>query len=212
MKTAPLHFLILFGKTGCGKSEILRHIQQMGEQVLDLEDLAAHNGSAFGGLGKNQQPAQEDFEQTIREKMSRFNPELPVWVEYESNYLGKLQLTDELVRDMKQGKMIVVDIERQARIQRIIDSYSKHPIDELLAAVSKVKKKLSQKKYRRTRQSIRQQDFQSAVSVLINYYDKIYENGLKNTKYEILGQLFLKGNEPKEQAIQLLNFYNTTPQ
>ena len=209
MKTAPLQFLILFGKTGSGKSEILRHLQQMGEQVLDLEKLAAHNGSAFGGLGKITQPSQDDFEKLITEMLNGFDTKFPVWVEHESSYLGKLQIPDYLLHQMKRGKMIVIEIERQARIRRIIEEYSKFPLDELLAAVSKVKKKLSQKKYRIARRSIRQQDFQSVVSILLSYYDKAYENGLNNSSRERIGKFILSGHNTHKQATQLLNFYKT---
>ena len=211
LKPNQLQFLILYGKTGCGKSEILRQFQKKGEQVLDLEKLAVHNGSAFGGLGKNAQPAQDVFEEMIREKLIDFDPKLPVWVEYESNYLGKLQIPDYLVQEMSRAKMIVVDLERQQRILRIIARYSQYSVDELLATISKVKKKLSQKKYRRARQSIRQQDFQAAVSVLLNYYDTIYENGLKRSNCEVLGELMLKGNTVDEYANHLLDFYHRNP-
>jgi len=211
MKTAPLQFLILYGKTGCGKSEILRQINKRGEQLLDLEKLAIHNGSAFGGLGKNPQPSQDEFEKKIQEKLSGFNPKLPVWVEYESNYLGKLQIPDYLIQEMSRSKMIVIDLERQQRVLRIIEGYAQYSNKELSAAISKVKKKLSQKKYRRTRQAIRQQDFQSAVSVLLTYYDKVYENGRKNSKCELLGKLILTGKEVDQHANQLLDFYDTNP-
>jgi len=206
-----LQFLILYGKTGCGKSEILRQIKNKGEQVLDLEKLAVHNGSAFGGLGKSAQPTQDDFEKMIREKLIGFNPKLPIWVEYESNYLGKLQIPGSLIQKMNQAKMIVIDLEQQQRIQRITANYSQYSVDELLAAISRVKKKLSQKKYRRTRQSIRQQNFQSAVSILLTYYDKVYENGLRNSKCEILGKLILIGNTVDEYANQVLDFYHSHP-
>lgn len=211
MKADKLQFLVLYGKTGCGKSEILRQLQKKGEQLLDLEKLAAHNGSAFGGLGKNPQPSQDEFEKMIHKKLSGFSPKLPVWIEYESNYLGYLQIPDYLFQEMSRAKMIVIDIERQQRVIRIIEGYTQYSKEELLAATSKVKKKLSQKKYRRARQAIRQQDYQSAISALLTYYDKVYENGLKNSKCELLGKLILTGKEVKQHANQLLDFYHSKP-
>jgi tRNA 2-selenouridine synthase len=211
MKSSPLQFLILFGKTGCGKSEILRHISAKGGQVLDLEKLASHNGSAFGNLGKGIQPPQEVFEEEIRKKLDTFTSAAPVWVEYESSYLGKLQIPDFLLSEMERGKMMVIACERQLRIQRIINEYSKHLPDELLAALSKVKKKLSRKKYRTVRKSILEQDFQTAVSILITYYDKIYERGFKQSNLEILGNFSLEGEENQHHAERLLTFYKTLP-
>jgi tRNA 2-selenouridine synthase len=39
---------ILGGYTGTGKTEILHSLKE-GQQVIDLEGLANHRGSAFGG-------------------------------------------------------------------------------------------------------------------------------------------------------------------
>jgi tRNA 2-selenouridine synthase len=40
---------ILGGYTGTGKTEILHSLKKRGQQVIDLEGLANHRGSAFGG-------------------------------------------------------------------------------------------------------------------------------------------------------------------
>nr|MBC8415802.1 hypothetical protein [Candidatus Cloacimonadota bacterium] len=44
--------IIIGGMTGSGKTEILREIGKLGEQILDLEKIAHHKGSAFGALGQ----------------------------------------------------------------------------------------------------------------------------------------------------------------
>lgn len=45
----PLH--LLGGRTGCGKTELLLALAQRGVAVVDLEGLAHHRGSSFGGWG-----------------------------------------------------------------------------------------------------------------------------------------------------------------
>ena len=48
---------ILGGSTGSGKTEILLNMREEGEQIIDLEGVAHHKGSAFGRLGeKYKQP------------------------------------------------------------------------------------------------------------------------------------------------------------
>lgn len=42
-------YVVLKGYTGCGKTEILKELRKRGENVLDLEGLARHRGSLFGG-------------------------------------------------------------------------------------------------------------------------------------------------------------------
>lgn len=54
----PRPILVLGGYTGCGKTDILLELQRLGSQVIDLEGLAHHKGSAFGALGQAEdQPA-----------------------------------------------------------------------------------------------------------------------------------------------------------
>ncbi len=58
--------------TGSGKTELLHHLSDSGEQVLDLEGLANHKGSAFGALGQADQPTNEQFENDLATKMAHF--------------------------------------------------------------------------------------------------------------------------------------------
>ena len=48
-------FMVIGGFTGSGKTGVLRELHNMSEQVIDLEYLAHHKGSAFGGLGEKGQ-------------------------------------------------------------------------------------------------------------------------------------------------------------
>ena len=57
--------IILGGQTGSGKTEMLSLLKSAGEQVIDLEHLASHKGSAFGLLGMPEQPSQEQFENML---------------------------------------------------------------------------------------------------------------------------------------------------
>ncbi|MBL7942283.1 MAG: tRNA 2-selenouridine(34) synthase MnmH, partial [Flavobacteriales bacterium] len=59
------HMTVLSGKTGCGKTECLQRLREIGEPVIDLEGLAHHRGSTYGALGMPQQPSQEMFENEL---------------------------------------------------------------------------------------------------------------------------------------------------
>ena len=53
--------IVLGGMTGSSKTHILRYLKMNGQQVIDLEGLANHKGSAFGSLGQPPQPSTEQF-------------------------------------------------------------------------------------------------------------------------------------------------------
>ena len=50
------------GQTGAGKTELIQGLASARAQATDLEGLAQHRGSAFGGIGLGDQPTQQNFE------------------------------------------------------------------------------------------------------------------------------------------------------
>ena len=57
--------IILGGLTGSGKTRLLIELHRAGEQIIDLERLASHRGSAFGGINEPPQPTVEQFENDL---------------------------------------------------------------------------------------------------------------------------------------------------
>ena len=57
----PHRLILLDGNTGTAKTELLALLAARGAQVVDLEHLAAHRGSLFGGV-EQPQPSQKAFE------------------------------------------------------------------------------------------------------------------------------------------------------
>ena len=64
-----MHFRVVHGVTGSGKSRLLGALRAAGAQVLDLEDLAAHRGSVLGNLPERPQPSQKMFESLLLQKL-----------------------------------------------------------------------------------------------------------------------------------------------
>lgn len=56
---------VLGGYTGAGKTEMLKALYHQGAQIIDLEGLANHKGSAFGGIGEAEQPSTEQFQNEL---------------------------------------------------------------------------------------------------------------------------------------------------
>lgn len=62
-------YRVLAGRTGSGKTRVLRELAAFGGQVLDLEELAAHRGSLLGSEPDRRQPAQRLFESLLYERL-----------------------------------------------------------------------------------------------------------------------------------------------
>ena len=65
------------GRTGSGKTEILARLAARGVQTLDLEGLAEHRGSVFGGLVGRPQPSQKMFESRLLAALDGPRPGAP---------------------------------------------------------------------------------------------------------------------------------------
>lgn len=79
--------VVLSGMTCTAKTALLHRVTAAGMQVLDLEGLARHRGSIFGGQA-DPQPSQKAFESSIALALAGFDPARPVVVEAESSKVG----------------------------------------------------------------------------------------------------------------------------
>ena len=104
----PIRFVVLGGRTGAGKTDILKQLEAMGEQVLDLEGLANHKGSAFGSLGESAQPTSEMFDHLIFNVLRRFDKDRVVWVENESINIGKVFIPQPLWKNYRLELILAV--------------------------------------------------------------------------------------------------------
>lgn len=62
-------FRVLAGRTGSGKTRVLREMAALGGQVLDLEELAVHRGSLLGSEPGCPQPPQRLFESLLYQRL-----------------------------------------------------------------------------------------------------------------------------------------------
>jgi tRNA 2-selenouridine synthase len=117
-------FKVIAGRTGSGKSRLLRALQSAGAQVLDLEGLGKHRGSVLGELPEAPQPAQKRFESLIWAALRGFSPAAPVWVEAESKRVGKLRVPDALIAAMRAGECHLVEADDCLRVELLGEEYS----------------------------------------------------------------------------------------
>ena len=86
----PADVRVLGGMTGCGKTDILAELAALGCQTIDLEGLAVHRGSAFGGVGLEPQPSGEMFENMLADRWAALERSRPVWLEDEDKRIGNI--------------------------------------------------------------------------------------------------------------------------
>ncbi len=171
-------FLILGGFTGSKKSRILRTLESKGEVVLDLEDLARHKGSAFGAIGENPQPSQEQFENELFfHPCFRGRPKR-IWIEDESKAIGKLRISTALFEKMRASDLIFLKTEREKRIDYIAAEYGRADDVLLKDSILRLKKRLGGLRLKQALEAMDNLDIKKAVSIILEYYDQTYAFGL----------------------------------
>jgi len=184
----PFKLLVIGGRTGSGKTAILHHLGTLDEQVIDLEGLAHHKGSAFGALGESEQPTTEQFENDLCRQLLEIDPERETWIEDESRNIGKCVIPGEFYDQMKQSRLVFMDISRELRAEYLVGDYASYDPSELKACVRKIGKKLGGDRTRDALESIERRDFRSTAMITLHYYDKAYMFSLQKNHehYEIL--------------------------
>jgi len=181
----PLKIIIIAGKTGTGKTDILKLLEKEGEQVINLEELANHKGSAFGALGEMPQPSTEHFENLLLDRIRLLDPEKRIWIEDESRNIGKCALPAELYDQMKQARTLFLDIPQDLRAERLVVDYAKYEKDHLISCVQKIQKKLGGDRTNDAIRSIEEGDFRSSAVNMLQYYDKAYMFSLEKNHSQV---------------------------
>jgi tRNA 2-selenouridine synthase len=122
-------FRVICGLTGSGKSRLIEAIDAEGGQVLDLERLARHRGSLLGDLPDDAQPSQKMFESGLYFAFSRFDAGRPVFVESESQRIGRLQVPESLLAAMRASPCIRLEAPQTVRVSMLEADYA-HLIDD----------------------------------------------------------------------------------
>ena len=200
----PLQIILLTGCTGSGKSEILRALKSNGEQILDLEDLANHKGSAFGGLLMPQQPSTEQFQNQLFEEILQLDLTKRIWVEDESIAIGKIFLPHDFWVRMSESPLVQVDVNKDIRIQRLVSEYGPADRDEFLAIMGKVVTKLGGQHYNAAKEKLLQGDMAFTIDILLTYYDKAYLNSISKRKDRIRFNLEWNGIDAHHFAKELI--------
>lgn len=200
----PRPLLVIGGLTGSGKTDLLPHLQQLGQQTVDLEGRANHKGSAFGSIGMPQQPSTEHFENLLGMELLKLNEQQTLWLEDESITIGRVVMPKPLYDRMQESPTIVLELPKQLRVQKLAEEYCRTDKALLEASIFKIKKRLGGLSTKEALEAIASGDMEKMVEIALTYYDKAYTYELAR-KQQVL-PLTLEGINPAENAQRVLQF------
>ena len=201
--------VILGGHTGSGKTDILKAMRKNGEQVIDLEEIANHRGSAFGQLGFPPQPTNEFYENILGCLWRKIDSNRRVWLEAESHSIGRVKIPDDIFTQLKAAPLMEVSCSREFRKDRILAEYGEFPKIDLAACTSKLRKRLGQLRLTESLIALEQDRLGDWLEVLLDYYDKTYSHSLKERNSSQRLSVVVNDNENIESiAKRLVNESN----
>jgi len=203
-----LELLVLGGKTGCGKTKILHALKEQGEQIIDLEGLAHHKGSAFGFIGEAPAPTVEQFENNLFEAITSLDTSRRIWIENESKRIGRVSIPNGFWEQMKAAPLVNMTLPFEVRLTVSIENYSTEVKADLETAFHNIKKRLGGQNYQRALAYLAVGDLKSAGSIALKYYDKQYQYMLEKNKTKTIKYMNFENDEPEKTAQFLIAYAN----
>lgn len=185
---------IISGRTGTGKTLVIAQLNN----AIDLEGLAHHRGSAFGGY-PTPQPTQINFENQLSMAVIR---QLEKGVqnlvfEDESAHIGSVNIPMPLHNAIKKGNYIELETPLEQRLQITLQEYvvsaqQQYPDlaawqEFMKAAINRIRKRLGGERHHRVASQFQKAcDYQQKTgqtdqhltwidTLLVEYYDPMYD-------------------------------------
>ena len=203
LEKADFKLIILSGATGCGKTAALKLIRERGEQVIDLEGLANHKGSVFGGFGQEKQPTTEEFINRLHHQFREYDTERVIWCEGESMLIGHVYLPRMLYDKMQISHKIVIEMTTEQRLDRLMVEYGEFSLDLYEMAFNKIRKRNGSDVTDQAINLIKEGDILEAAKIALAYYDKSYRKGAISQD-KLLGHITIDNSDMSGSVDRIL--------
>ncbi|HVU99557.1 MAG TPA: tRNA 2-selenouridine(34) synthase MnmH [Puia sp.] len=200
----PWEFRVIGGMTGSGKTAILKQLAKQGEQTVDLEDLAQHQGSTYGTLNRLIQPTQEQFENDLASRLSTLDATRPIWIEDESQNIGRCILAKPFYTRMREAAIFDLQVPLDQRIAALEQEYGNLDRSFLIECTERITKRLGPEQTRNAIAAIREGRIPDFIRQVLVYYDKAYRKGLKFRDTARIVELPLDTHDPLQNTARLL--------
>lgn len=175
-----VEFVVLYGNTGSGKTEILKSLKTLGADILDLEGAANHRGSTLGSVGLGEQNSQKMFESILYHSL-KSRKENIVFTEGESKRIGRDVIPNYIFDKIKDGTHINISSPLKYRVETILKDYVHGTDDELIEALTCLEKRLGKSTVEEYISNIKNDNYRIVIKDLMeNYYDPLYEKNTRN--------------------------------
>jgi tRNA 2-selenouridine synthase len=174
----PLNMVVIGGMTGSGKTDVLEALELKGQQVINLERIAGHKGSVFGGIGMPRQPTTEQFENDLFARIRLLERDKPIYIEDESIAIGRVFIPEPFYRQMSPARCINLIVPSGRRIAYLVENYTTDDKELLVSGVKHIERRLGPENAAKVIGLILNGEMAPAVEMVLKYYDKVYERSM----------------------------------
>jgi len=203
----PLNLRIVGGYTGSGKTFIIQRLREKGFQVVDLEHIARHRGSAFGAIGQPEQPTSEQFENDLFDVWHRLDPSEPVWLEDESHNIGGVNLPMNLYRQMMTSPVYFIEIPREERAELLVREYAGAADGMLEESIIRISKRIGGLNTKYALQYLSDKMYYEVAMIVLTYYDKAYLKGMSMHDQTKIHTIARHDTDTTNNTEALINLY-----
>lgn len=209
--------LILHGLTGVGKTAVLEELEHRCIPIIDLEGLAGHRGSVFGGIGFAGQRSQKDFDALLLQQLEKHSNEPYLVVEGEGRRIGNVYLPLFLSEAMEKGHRLLLTASIETRVERIVTTYTPaamtaEEFGELKGALDSLRRRMGNQKVDLLIDMLEQGEYSAVAKLLCtDYYDLFYSDSRPDCSQfdAVIDASDLES--AAQQIIELINLLNLAP-
>lgn len=192
--------IVLHGRTGVGKTLILKELADQGFPTIDLEGLAKHRGSAFGDLDQEKNSvSQQNFENALYEAYLEVESFPKILVELE-NFIGPVKVPQHIRESLQKSPMVFIDRHFTDRVQILTQIYCQNwnteKEQDFLSRLPMLQKYISSSDIEQIKTAIKNLHFSYVISQLLKLrYDRVYDKSLKRHQPQALAHFNLSEDE-----------------
>jgi tRNA 2-selenouridine synthase len=206
----PVPVITLYGRTGAGKSALLRALAEISPSVrgprpwpLDLEELALHRGSLLGGLNQPGERRQKDFDALLWDELRRSGGDYLV-MEGEGGKIGKVFLPTSVAEAIRGGLAVLISASVENRSERIVreyapDTWGQTDVERFRRGLRLIAARMPRESAVSLETAFDDGRFTDVVKgLLVEYYDPLYQKSCVEGRHFALE--FDSGPDPIQDA------------